>query len=56
MTSLPTLLRRSAASAPAVVTFPDDYPNSVKHFLLIGCFGYLILAITALYFTLTRPK
>jgi len=29
-----------AAAAPAagapVITFPDDYPNSVRHFLLIG--------------------
>ena len=25
-----------------VVTFPDDYPNSVRHFLMIGFLGMLI--------------
>jgi hypothetical protein len=38
------------------VTFPDDYPNSVKHFLLIGSFGYMVLALVALYSNLTRPR
>jgi len=26
----------AAAGAAPVITFPDDYPNSVRHFLLIG--------------------
>jgi hypothetical protein len=25
-----------------VVSFPDDYPNSVRHFLLIGFMGMII--------------
>ena len=31
------------------VTFPDDYPNSVRHFLLIGFLGMFIGAIVFFY-------
>ena len=26
-----------------VVSFPDDYPNSVRHFLMVGFFGMLLV-------------
>jgi len=48
-----------AAAAPAAagdVTFPDDYPNSVKHFLLIGCLGMLIGSCVFLWLSMSRPK
>eukprot|EP00284_Hemiselmis_tepida_P013289 CAMPEP_0174925686 /NCGR_PEP_ID=MMETSP1355-20121228/8080_1 /TAXON_ID=464990 /ORGANISM="Hemiselmis tepida, Strain CCMP443" /LENGTH=249 /DNA_ID=CAMNT_0016171633 /DNA_START=28 /DNA_END=777 /DNA_ORIENTATION=+ len=47
------------AAAPAAggsITFPDDYPNSVKHFLLIGSLGCVVGAVVALYFNLNRTK
>jgi len=50
----------AAAAAPAAdasaVTFPDDYPNSVKHFLLIGCLGTLIGSVVFLYLLMSRAK
>jgi hypothetical protein len=38
------------------VTFPDDYPNSVKHVLLIGTVGFFISAVVFLYLSMTRKK
>ena len=38
------------------VSFPDDYPNSVKHFLLIGCLGMLIGSCVFLWLAMARPK
>ena len=32
------------------VTFPDDYPNSVRHFLMVGFMGFLIGAGIFFYF------
>ena len=50
-----TSLEESAAAPPApvqalqdaapVISFPEDYPNSVRHFLLIG---FLVSAVTVL--------
>merc|ERR1712216_927925 len=37
------------------VTFPDDYPNSVRHFLLIGFLGMFIGAIVFFYMGIS-PK
>jgi len=36
------------------VTFPDDYPNSVRHFLLIGFLGMFIGAIVFFYMGISR--
>lgn len=44
------------SGAAAVVTFPDDYPNSVKHFLLMGCLGFAIGSGVFLYLTIMRTK
>jgi len=38
-----------------VVTFPDDYPNSVRHFLMIGFLGMLIGAGIFFYMGYTNP-
>jgi len=40
--------------ADVVVSFPDDYPNSVRHFLMVGFFGMLIGAGIFLYFGISR--
>ncbi len=40
----------------ADVTFPEDFPNSVKHFLLIGAMGMLIGAGVILYLAMVRSK
>ena len=37
-----------------VVTFPDDYPNSVRHFLLIGFLGMFIGSIVFFYMGISR--
>lgn len=37
-----------------VVSFPDDYPNSVRHFLLIGFMGMIIGAGIFFYLGITR--
>jgi len=37
-----------------VVSFPDDYPNSVRHFLLIGFMGMLLGAGIFFYQGITR--
>ena len=42
-----------AAAAPTV-TFPDDYPNSVRHFLLIGFLGMFIGSIVFFYMGISR--
>jgi len=42
-----------AAATPAI-TFPDDYPNSVRHFLLIGFLGNIISA--GVFFFLSTAK
>ena len=41
------------AEAPTV-TFPDDYPNSVRHFLLIGFLGMFIGSIVFFYMGISR--
>ena len=38
------------------VVFPDDYPNSVKHFLMLGAIGMLIGAIVFLTLNFMRTK
>jgi len=40
--------------APPVVTFPDDYPNSVRHFLLIGFLAMFIGAGVFFYMGVSR--
>jgi hypothetical protein len=42
------------ADAAPTVTFPDDYPNSVRHFLLIGFLGMFIGAIVFFYMGISR--
>ena len=44
----------AAAGEEPVVTFPDDYPNSVRHFLLIGFLGMFIGAIVFFYMGISR--
>ena len=39
--------------ASLVVSFPDDYPNSVRHFLMVGFMGFLIGAGIFFYFGYT---
>jgi len=39
-----------------VVSFPDDFPNSVKHFLMIGFMGMLIGSGIFLYMGLSRKQ
>ena len=52
----------AAAAAPAAadaggdVVFPDDYPNSVKHFLMLGAIGFLIGAIVFLTLNFMRVR
>ena len=41
--------------APAV-TFPDDFPNSVRHFLLIGFLASFICAIIFFYMGYSRKN
>ena len=48
-----SLLDENEAEEP-VVTFPDDYPNSVRHFLLIGFLGMFIGAIVFFYMGISR--
>ena len=43
-----------ADAATPVVTFPDDYPNSVRHFLLIGFLGMFIGSIVFFYMGISR--
>ena len=43
-----------AAEATPTVTFPDDYPNSVRHFLLIGFLGMFIGSIVFFYMGISR--
>ncbi|EKX44849.1 hypothetical protein GUITHDRAFT_152884 [Guillardia theta CCMP2712] len=43
-----------AAATEPTVTFPDDYPNSVRHFLLIGFLGMFIGAIVFFYMGISR--
>jgi len=54
------ILNETAASAPAAgggdIKFPDDYPNSVKHFLMIGAVGMMIGAGIFLYLSMSRSK
>merc|ERR1719263_348252 len=38
------------------VVFPDDYPNSVKHFLMLGAVGMLIGAVVFLSLNMLRSK
>jgi bacteriorhodopsin len=42
------------ADAAPTVTFPDDYPNSVRHFLLIGFLGMFIGSIVFFYMGISR--
>ena len=48
------MLEEAAAEEEPVVTFPDDYPNSVRHFLLIGFLGMFIGAIVFFYMGISR--
>jgi bacteriorhodopsin len=48
------LEEEAAAEEEPVVTFPDDYPNSVRHFLLIGFLGMFIGAIVFFYMGISR--
>ena len=45
-----------AADAGGDVVFPDDYPNSVKHFLMLGAIGFLIGAIVFLTLNFMRVR
>jgi hypothetical protein len=47
-------IQQAGASAGPVVVFPDDYPNSVRHFLLIGFLAMFIGAGCFFYLGLTR--
>merc|ERR1712216_158124 len=51
-----TLLQEEPAgdAGDMVVSFPDDYPNSVRHFLLIGFMGMLLGAGIFFYQGITR--
>ena len=49
---LPAAARQE--DAPPVVTFPDDYPNSVRHFLLIGFLAMFIGAGVFFYMGVSR--
>eukprot|EP00285_Hemiselmis_virescens_P016316 CAMPEP_0173390180 /NCGR_PEP_ID=MMETSP1356-20130122/14341_1 /TAXON_ID=77927 ORGANISM="Hemiselmis virescens, Strain PCC157" /NCGR_SAMPLE_ID=MMETSP1356 /ASSEMBLY_ACC=CAM_ASM_000847 /LENGTH=273 /DNA_ID=CAMNT_0014347511 /DNA_START=14 /DNA_END=835 /DNA_ORIENTATION=- len=44
------------AAAPSGVTFPADFPNSVRHFLIIACVAYAIAAAVALFSNFSRAK
>jgi hypothetical protein len=46
----------AAADAGGDVVFPDDYPNSVKHFLMLGAIGFLIGAIVFLTLNFMRVR
>ena len=46
-------MSRSTAN---VITFPDDFPNSVKHTLLVGALGFFIATIIFVYLSFTRKK
>jgi bacteriorhodopsin len=48
------LRRDKMADAAPTVTFPDDYPNSVRHFLLIGFLGMFIGSIVFFYMGISR--
>jgi hypothetical protein len=45
-----------ADAAGGDVVFPDDYPNSVKHFLMLGAVGLLIGAIVFITLNFMRAK
>jgi hypothetical protein len=47
-------LRQQDDEDTPTVTFPDDYPNSVRHFLLIGFLGMFIGAIVFFYMGISR--
>jgi hypothetical protein len=44
-----------APEASLMVSFPDDYPNSVRHFLMVGFMGFLIGAGIFFYFGYSFP-
>jgi hypothetical protein len=44
------------AAGGGEVVFPDDYPNSVKHFLMLGAIGMLIGAIVFISLNFLRAK
>jgi len=46
----------AGGAAGGAITFPDDYPNSVKHFLVIAALGMAIGAGIFLYLGMNRPK
>ena len=50
---MPRFLLDNGDDTPTV-TFPDDYPNSVRHFLLIGFLGMFIGAIVFFYMGISR--
>lgn len=45
-----------SAGADGEVTFPDDYPNSVRHFLLLGAIAMFVGAVIFMVLNLLRPK
>lgn len=47
---------RSILNEAGEVTFPDDYPNSVKHVLLIGTVGFSVASAVFIYLAMTRKK
>merc|ERR1719337_494202 len=46
----------AGGAAGGDVVFPDDYPNSVKHFLMLGAVGMLIGAVVFLSLNMLRSK
>uniref|UniRef100_A0A7S0MSK8 Rhodopsin n=1 Tax=Cryptomonas curvata TaxID=233186 RepID=A0A7S0MSK8_9CRYP len=38
------------------VTFPEDYPNSVKHVLMIGALAFFIGTIVLVYLSMSKKK
>lgn len=52
----PSTVYRPPAGSPGSVTFPDAFPNSVRHWLLIGFLGTGIGAASAFYLALGSPR
>ncbi len=38
------------------MTFPEDYPNSVKHVLMIGTLAFFIGTIVLVYLSMSKKK
>jgi bacteriorhodopsin len=52
----PSTVYHPPAGMPGSVTFPDAFPNSVRHWLLIGFLGTGIGAAAAFYLALGSPR